>query len=159
VLTAIKLLHTVIWAFLAASILALPVVGVLRRFRWAAILTVVVLLECGLLAVNGGRCPLSDLASRFTLDRNPNFDIYLPGWFAEHNKVVFGWFFVAGELVAIGNWLRGKFGTSIRTAKRRSPRSQRKRVPIAVTESQFQSRVFHEHDNNPDDSCSSAAVK
>ena len=39
---------------LAVSILALPVVGVLRRFRWAAILTVIVLLECELLAVNGG---------------------------------------------------------------------------------------------------------
>lgn len=33
-LTAIKLLHKVIWAFLAASILALPVAGVLQRFRW-----------------------------------------------------------------------------------------------------------------------------
>ena len=59
---------------LAVSILALPVVGVLRRFRWAAILTVIVLLECGLLAVNGGRCPLTDLASRFTVDRNPNYE-------------------------------------------------------------------------------------
>src|SRR5215469_16655528 len=73
-LTAIKLLHTIIWAFLAASILALPVVGMLRRFRWAAILTVIVLLECGVLAVNGGRCPLSDLAARFTVDGNSNFD-------------------------------------------------------------------------------------
>jgi hypothetical protein len=45
-LIAIKLLHTVIWAFLAASILALPVVGVQRRFGWAAIITVIVLLEC-----------------------------------------------------------------------------------------------------------------
>jgi hypothetical protein len=115
-LTAIKLLHTVIWAFLAASILALPVVGMLRRFRWTAILTVIVLLECGLLAANGGRCPLSDLASRFTVDRNSNFDIYLPGWLAEHNKVVCGWLFVAGELVVIGNWLCEKFATSLRTA-------------------------------------------
>jgi hypothetical protein len=106
VLTAIKLLHTVIWAFLAASILALPIVGVLRRFRWAAILTVIVLLECGLLAVNGGRCPLTDLAARFTVDRNPNFDIYLPNWLADHNKVVFGWLFAAGELVVVGRWLR-----------------------------------------------------
>jgi hypothetical protein len=39
VLTAIKLLHTFVWAFLAAGILALPVVGVLRRSRSAAILT------------------------------------------------------------------------------------------------------------------------
>ena len=115
-LTAIKLLHTVIWVFLAACILALPVVAVLRRFRWAAILTVIVLLECAVLAVNGARCPLSDLASRFTVDRNPNFDIYLPIWLAEHNKVVFGWLFVAGELVVVGRWFWEKFAASPRTA-------------------------------------------
>jgi hypothetical protein len=67
-LTAFKLLHTLIWTFLAASILVLPVVGVMRRFRWAAMLTGLVLLECGVLAVNGGTCPLSDLAARFTDD-------------------------------------------------------------------------------------------
>ena len=39
-LTAIKVFHTVIWAFLAGSIVVLPIAGVLRRFRWAAILTV-----------------------------------------------------------------------------------------------------------------------
>jgi hypothetical protein len=106
VLTAIKLLHTAIWAFLAASILVLPVAGVLRRFCVAAIISVIVLLECGVLAVNGGRCPLSDLAARYTLDRGSNFDIYLPNWLAEHNKVVFGVLFVAGELVVVGCWLR-----------------------------------------------------
>lgn len=67
-LNVIKLLHTVIWAFLAGSIVALPVAGVLRRFRWAAIITVVVLLESGLLAINGGRCPLTDLAARYTAE-------------------------------------------------------------------------------------------
>jgi hypothetical protein len=116
VLTAIKLLHTLIWAFLATSILALPVVGVLRRFRWAAILTVIVLLECGLLAVNRGRCPLTDLAARFTVDRNPNFDIYLPNWLAQHNKVIFGVLFIAGEVVVVGCWLWEKFAPSFRTA-------------------------------------------
>jgi hypothetical protein len=48
-LTAIKLLHTVIWAFWAGCILVLPVLAVFRRFRWAAILTGLVLLECGVL--------------------------------------------------------------------------------------------------------------
>jgi hypothetical protein len=37
--TAIKLLHTVIWAILAGSIVVLPLAGELRRFRSAAILT------------------------------------------------------------------------------------------------------------------------
>ena len=122
-LTAIKLLHTVIWAFLAACIVALPVVGVLRRFRWAAIITVIVLLECGLLAVNGGRCPLTDLAARYTVDRNSNFDIYLPNWLAEHNKVVFGWLFLVGELVIVGCWLREKFANSLRNRKSASRRA------------------------------------
>jgi hypothetical protein len=103
---AIKLLHTVIWAFLAGCILALPVLAVLRRFRWTAILTVIVLLECVVLALNGGKCPLTNLAGRYTVDRNFNFDIYLPNWLAEHNKLVFGLLFVAGELVVVGYWLR-----------------------------------------------------
>ena len=89
-LTAIKLLHTVIWAFLAASILVLPVAGVLRRFRWAAILTVIVLLECVVLALNGGRCPLTDLAARYTVDRASNFDIYLPNWLPGTTKSCLG---------------------------------------------------------------------
>lgn len=108
VLAAIKLLHTVIWALLAGSIVALPVAGVLRRFRWAAIITVVILLECGVLAANGGRCPLTDLAAKYTADRRPNFDIYLPNWLAEHNKVIFGTLFVAGEGVVIACWLMGR---------------------------------------------------
>jgi hypothetical protein len=104
VLTAIKLLHTAIWAFLAASILALPLVGVLRRFRLSVILSVIVLLECGVLALNGGRCPLTDLAARYTLDRGSNFDIYLPGWLATYNKIIFGSLFVFGELVVVWCW-------------------------------------------------------
>jgi hypothetical protein len=111
-LTAVKLLHTLIWAFLAGSIVALPVVGVLRRFRWAAVLTALVLLECGVLAVNGGRCPLSDLAGRLTDDRTHNYDIYLPNWLAEHNKLIFGLLFAAGELLVLGCWLSEKDAAS-----------------------------------------------
>jgi hypothetical protein len=106
VLTAIKLLHTVIWAFLVATILLLPVAGVLRRFRWAAILSVIVLLECGVLAVNGGGCPLSDLAARYTDERASNFDIYLPNWLASHNKTIFGTLFVVNELIVLWCWLK-----------------------------------------------------
>ena len=113
-LTIIKLLHTLIWAFLAGSIVALPVVGVLRRFRWAAILTCLVLLECAVLAVNGGRCPLTDLAARFTNDRAPSFDIYLPNWLAEHNKAIFGVLFIAGEWVVLGCWLWERHTASMR---------------------------------------------
>jgi hypothetical protein len=115
-LTAIKLLHTVVWAILAGSIVVLPLAGVLRRFRWAAILNGLVLLECIVLAINRGRCPLSDLAARFTYSHADNFDIYLPNWLAQYNKVIFGVLFIAGELVVLGYWARGTFGNKCRSA-------------------------------------------
>ena len=90
VLAAIKFLHTVVWAVLAGCVLALPIAPLLHRFDWAVILTVVILVECGILALNKGRCPLTNLAARFTDDREDNFDIYLPNWIARHNKELFG---------------------------------------------------------------------
>ena len=68
-LTAIKLFHTAVWAVLAGCILALPITALLHRFDWAVILTAIILLECGVLAVNKGRCPLTDVAARFTDER------------------------------------------------------------------------------------------
>ena len=109
-LTAIKTLHTVIWAVLAGSIVALPFFAASRRFRWATVVTVCILLECGVLAVNGGRCPLTDLAGHFTSDRSDNFDIYLPNWLARHNKTIFGVLFVLGELVVLRYWVKEKYG-------------------------------------------------
>jgi hypothetical protein len=113
-LTLIKLLHTLIWAVLAASILALPIIAMLRRYRWAALLTAVVVLECGVLALNGGRCPLTNLAAKFTSNRADNFDIYLPIWLARFNKVIFGSLFVVGELIVLASWLKDTYVTSAR---------------------------------------------
>ena len=42
------------------------------------------------------RCPLTDVAARYTSDRRDNFDIYLPLWLARYNKHVFGTLYVAG---------------------------------------------------------------
>ena len=106
-LTLIKLSHTIIWAFFAGCIIALPLAGVKRRFDWALALTVAVLLECFIIVANRWRCPLTSLAARFTEDRTDNFDIYLPVWLARHNKTIFGCLFLAGELVVLGCWLKG----------------------------------------------------
>jgi len=105
-LVAIKLLHTVVWAALAGCILALPITALLLRFDWAMILTVIILAECGLLTLNKGRCPLTNLAARFREDRADNFDIYLPNWVARHNKAIFGTLFVVNELIVLWFWLK-----------------------------------------------------
>jgi hypothetical protein len=104
-LTAIKLLHTAIWAFLVACILVLPVFGLANRLDWALGATVIVLAECGVLALNRGRCPLTNLAAGYTEDRAANFDIYLPRWLARHNKMLFGTLFIAGELFVLWRWV------------------------------------------------------
>ncbi len=105
-LRRIKLLHTAIWAIMAASILALPWTGWFGQFRWAFGLTLLILGECLVLGLNHGRCPLTDTAARYTDDRCGNFDIYLPLWLARYNKVIFGFLFVAGELVVVWRWAR-----------------------------------------------------
>ena len=105
-LVAIKLLHTLVWAIVAGSILALPVTALLERFNAAMILTVIIVAECVVLAINKGRCPLTSVAARFTTNRADNFDIYLPNWLARNNKPVFGTLFIVNELFVLWRWAK-----------------------------------------------------
>jgi hypothetical protein len=90
----IKALHTAAWLFFVGCIAGIPIAAALHRFLVAKVLTAFVLAECLVLLINGGRCPLTDVASRYTSDRRANFDIYLPEWLARHNKYVFGTIFL-----------------------------------------------------------------
>jgi len=103
-LVMVKLLHTAVWGVVAGSIVAIPVVGALGRYSWAAALTAVVLLECAVLAANRGVCPLTGVAARYTQQRASNFDIYLPVWLARHNKTIFGVLFVLAEWFVLQRW-------------------------------------------------------
>jgi hypothetical protein len=107
-LTAIKVLHTVVWALLAGAIVVLPFLAVKGAFRWAAILSVVILIEIAVLLANGWRCPMTDLAAKYTDDRSPNFDIYMPNWLARHNKTIFGALFLVNEAIFLAVWLRNR---------------------------------------------------
>ena len=97
-LVVVKLLHTAVWLFFVACIVFIPITAASRRFIWSEVLAGLVFVECAILAVNHGRCPLTDLACRYTDDRVANFDIYLPEWLARHNKTVFGMLFL-GDLL------------------------------------------------------------
>lgn len=105
-LVIVKIIHTVAWAFLAGSVLAVPICALTGRLRLAVTLTVIVLIEIGALAVNHQRCPLTDVAARFTDNRQDNFDIYLPLWLARYNKQIFGPLFLAGQVVLMWVWRR-----------------------------------------------------
>ena len=74
----------------------MPVCTASGRTPLAWALAGLVFLEVLVLRVNGMRCPLTDLAGRYTTARHANFDIYLPLWLARHNQRLFGTLYVIG---------------------------------------------------------------
>ena len=104
-LRVVKIAHTVIWAILASTVLAIPVFGYIGWFQVAAVLSGIVLLEGLVLLLNNWRCPLSDIAERYTDEDADNFDIYLPAWLAKHNKAIFSVLFAFGSAYSIYRWL------------------------------------------------------
>lgn len=105
-LNAIKIAHTMVWALFAGCILAIPIASLLGEHRMAAWLSAIVFAEVLVLLFNQWSCPLTSVAARYTEDRRPNFDIYLPEWLARYNKQIFGPLYVAGMLFALAAWLR-----------------------------------------------------
>lgn len=103
-LRMVKMIHTVVWAFFAGCILAIPVFCFQRRYDYAAILVAVVFLEVVVLAANRLSCPLTAVAAKYTDDRRDNFDIYLPEWLAKHNKLIFGLLYLAGAMLTLAGW-------------------------------------------------------
>ncbi len=101
----VKIAHTLIWAILASCVIAIPISAYISYFSVASSLIVVVSIETLVLALNGWRWPLTGIAARYTDDRAPNFDIYLPSWLARYNKTIFGTLFVAGMLYTLFKWL------------------------------------------------------
>lgn len=100
-----KTLHTVVWALFAGCILAIPVLVWRDNLAGAFLLIAIVLVEVLVLVANRWRCPLTNVAARYTSDRSDNFDIYLPVWLARYNKVIFGSLFGLGLLLALVRWM------------------------------------------------------
>lgn len=103
-LRSIKLLHTVVWLFFVVCIVGIPLFAWLGNFRASFTQIGVVLVEVFVLAINRMRCPLTDVAARYTDDRADNFDIFLPLIIARYNKHIFGPAFIAGTIYSIALW-------------------------------------------------------
>lgn len=104
-LVTVKVVHTAVWVFFVACILAVPITAAVHMFRLTTVSAALVLMESMVLALNRCRCPLTDVAVRFAPEDAPNFDIYLPAWVARYNKQIFGPIFVLGGLYALAEWL------------------------------------------------------
>jgi hypothetical protein len=104
-LVLIRLVHTLVWALFAGCVVALPVLAWMGSVRGAAICAAIVAIEILILMVNRWRCPLTDVAARYTVDRRDNFDICLPEWLARHNKTIFGTLYAVGLVMLGWAWI------------------------------------------------------
>lgn len=50
------------------------------------------------------QCSLTRVAGRYTDERRPNFDIFLPPWLARYNKVIFGVLYLVGIALTVARW-------------------------------------------------------
>lgn len=101
----VKILRTIIWAVFAGCILAIPFYRFQQRLNVSLLLIGIVLMEVVVLALNHTRCPLTDIAARYTNERRDNFDIYLPLWLARYNKHILGTLFVFGVCYTLIVWV------------------------------------------------------
>jgi hypothetical protein len=101
---AVKIVHTIVWAFFAGSILGIFACAWAGAHQGAAVFTALVMIEVAVLALNGLRCPLTAVAARYAADPENDIDIYIPRWLAKHNKLVFGTLYVVAILFAASRW-------------------------------------------------------
>lgn len=105
-LRIIRAMHTLIWAFFVGCILGAPIAAWLGHFTLAGILVGLVAIEALVLLFNRWTCPLTNVAARYTQQRQENFDIYLPLWLAKHNKSIFTALYFLGATYSAFAWWR-----------------------------------------------------
>jgi len=101
-LLAIKLLHTLIWAFFVVVIFYVLYSGIydkITTLTWIGI--GLVLLEGLVLLVFNKFCPLTLVARKYSDSEKDNFDIFLPNWLAKHNKLIFTTIYVLALLLVL----------------------------------------------------------
>lgn len=105
-LVVVKVLHTAVWLFFVVCILGAPLAAFLGHLTLAWVSLALIACEAAVLLANRWKCPLTNLAERYTDRREHNFDIYLPLWLAEHNKSIFTPLAVLSALYVVWVWWR-----------------------------------------------------
>lgn len=98
----IKILHTLIWIFMASCVmvvLAAGVFGFINAWVYGAI--GIIFFEGIILLIFNWKCPLTIVAQKYTENREDNFDIFLPKILAKHNKTIFTTMFIVGLVLIL----------------------------------------------------------
>ena len=101
-LTAIKILHTMIWVFYNVVIFYLLYAVLTNKInKWVWISIGLVLLEAIVLLVFKMKCPLTVVARKYSDSTDDNFDIYLPNWLARYNKIIYTSIFIISIVILV----------------------------------------------------------
>jgi len=86
----IKTIHTGIWVIMTLSVLYIGYSVVLMRFDTVFYISLFLIVsEIIVIVINAWRCPLTNIARKYSRDEAANFDIYLPEIIARYNKEIF----------------------------------------------------------------------
>ncbi len=89
-ITFIKAIHTIIWVIMTTSILYIGYSVFRMSFGTGFFVAMfLVVTEILVILINSWRCPLTNIARRYTSENTPNFDIFLPRTIAKYNKEIF----------------------------------------------------------------------
>jgi hypothetical protein len=101
-LTAVKIVHTLIWLFFVAAIFYILYSGISNKITtttWIAIGLIIA--EGAVLVLFKMFCPLTLIARKYSDSEKDNFDIYLPNWLARHNKIIFTTIYLVGVIIVV----------------------------------------------------------
>jgi len=101
-LTAVKIVHTLIWLFFVAAIFYILYSGIsneINVYTWIAIGLIIA--EGVVLVLFKMFCPLTLIARKYSDSEKDNFDIYLPNWLARHNKIIFTTIYLVGVIIVL----------------------------------------------------------
>jgi hypothetical protein len=100
--TVIKVVHSLVFLSMAASILYTLYSGLTNRISRLTTVSVAAVVGEGLVfLLNKGRCLLTDLTEKLGSEHGSVSDIFLPAWFAERIPILFSPLFAIG-LAALG---------------------------------------------------------
>jgi len=89
-LTAIKIIHTIVWLFFNAVLVYLFYAVIANKIgKWVWIGLGLFFVEGIVLLLFKNFCPLTIIARRYSNSLKDNFDIYLPNWLAKYNKIIY----------------------------------------------------------------------
>ena len=79
-----------IWVFFNVVIFYLLYAVLVNKIdKWVWICLGLIVLEGLVLLLFKRVCPVTLMARKYSDSKRPNFDIYLPGWLARHNQLIY----------------------------------------------------------------------